>query len=301
MNLMNLWRATVVAMRFGIVYANTGRAVTPEGAAALARIAEESGFESLWTVEHVGVPAGYESAYPYSPTGRMPGPEESPIPDPLIWLTWVAASTRNLRLGTGILILPQRNPPVLAKELATLDMLSGGRVTLGIGVGWLAEEFAALGVPFESRGARTDEYIEALRVLWGEDESTYSGRFTSFERLKSYPKPVQTGGIPIAVGGHTPAAARRAGRLGDEFFPGVGSVEDLEALVKIMRSAAGDAGRDPDGIDVTAGIGGTGSGDFERLTDLGVTRVVIPNLGGDTEKWKSRLGGFGETVISKFG
>jgi len=287
-------------MRFGILYANTGLAVAPDGATALAQIAEESGFESLWTVEHVGVPAGYASVYPYSPSGRMPGAEESPIPDPLIWLTWVAASTRHLRLATGILILPQRNPPVLAKELATLDLLSGGRVTLGIGVGWLAEEFAALGVPFDSRGARTDEYIEALRVLWRDDEATYSGRFVNFDRLKSYPKPVQAGGIPIAIGGHTRAAAERAGRLGDEFFPGVQKLEDLESLLKIMRVAAIDAGRDPDQIGVTAGLGATGADDLKRLSDLGVTRVVIPNLGGDPDKWRARLGAFGETVISQF-
>ena len=139
-------------MDFGIIFANTGRAVLPEGATALATIAEENGFESLWTVEHVVVPAGYESPYPYSPTGKMPGPEESPIPDPLIWLTWVAAATTRIRLATGILILPQRTPAVLAKEVATLDVLSGGRVILGVGVGWLKEEFEALGVPFERAG-----------------------------------------------------------------------------------------------------------------------------------------------------
>lgn len=286
-------------MRFGILYANTGRAVTPDGAVALAQIAEESGFESLWTVEHVGVPSGYESVYPYSPTGRMPGPEESPIPDPLIWLTWVAAATRQLRLATGILILPQRNPPVLAKELATLDLLSGGRVTLGVGVGWLAEEFAALGVPFDSRGARADEYIEALRVLWRDDEATYSGRYVNFDHLKSYPKPPQ-GSIPIAVGGHSAAAARRAGRLGDEFFPGVQTFDELQSLVEMMRSAAEEAGRDADQIGVTAGAGATGPEEIKRLSEIGVTRVVIPNLGGDPEKWKTRLGGFGETVISRF-
>src|SRR5438132_3416452 len=136
-------------MRFGIIFANVGNAVTPEGATALATIAEENGFESLWTVEHVVVPAGYQSPYPYSPTGKMPGPEESPIPDPLIWLTWVAAVTRNIRLATGILILPQRTPAVLAKEVATLDLLSGGRVILGVGGGCLQAGFKALGVPSE--------------------------------------------------------------------------------------------------------------------------------------------------------
>jgi probable F420-dependent oxidoreductase len=287
-------------VRFGVMFANTGHAVGPEGATALASIAEENGFESLWTVEHVVVPADYRSPYPYSPTGRMPGPEESPIPDPLIWLTWVAASTRSLRLATGILILPQRTPALLAKELATLDVLSGGRVTLGVGVGWLEEEFQALGVPFEHRGARTDEYIEALRVLWRDDESTYHGRFVDFERSKSYPKPVQSGGIPIAVGGHTPAAARRAGRLGDEFFPGVASLQQLEPLLDVMRTSAAEAGRDPDAIGVTT-LGANDVDSVKAFSDRGVTRIVIPNVGGDAQRWKSHLGGFADSVISRMG
>ena len=285
-------------MRFGILFTNTGRAVLPEGATALASIAEENGFESLWTVEHVVVPAGYESAYPYSPTGKMPGAEESPIPDPLIWLTWVAATTRTIKLATGILILPQRNPAVLAKEVATLDLLSGGRVILGVGVGWLKEEFEALGIPFEQRGARTDEYIEALRVFWREAEPTYKGKFVDFTNAKSYPKPAQTGGVPIAIGGHTEAAARRAGRLGDEFFPGTAGAEQLAGLLDVMRKAAIDAGRDPDSIVVTAG-GAFDPDGVKRLADLGVHRVVIPNLGGDPERWKQSLGAFAENVISK--
>ncbi len=265
-------------MRFGIFFANTGRAVSPDGAAALASIAEENGFESLWAVEHVVVPADYRSTYPYDPSGRMPGREESPIPDPLIWLTWVAAASGTIRLGTGILILPQRNPVVLAKETATLDFLSGGRVILGIGVGWLQEEFTALGVPFPDRGARTDEYIEALRVLWRGGESSYQGRFVDFQRVQSYPKPAQPGGIPVAVGGHSEAAARRAGRLGDEFFPAVASIDALQRLIEVMRAAAVEAGRDPTGIGITA----TGANDVDgvrRLAELGVTRVVVPNLG----------------------
>src|SRR5438034_9890756 len=171
-------------MKFGILFANVGHAVVPEGATALATIAEDAGYESLWTVEHVVVPADYQSQYPYSPSGRMPGPEESPIPDPLIWLTWVGAATTTLRLATGILILPQRNPVILAKELATLDVLSKGRVELGVGVGWLREEFDALGVPFEERGARTDEYVEALRTLWREEEPCFEGHYARFDRAK---------------------------------------------------------------------------------------------------------------------
>ena len=286
-------------MRYGILFANTGRAVSPEGATALGSIAEDCGFESIWTVEHVVVPADYQSTYPYSTSGKMPGSEASPIPDPLIWLTWVAASTRTLRLATGVLILPQRSPAILAKELATLDVLSGGRVTLGIGVGWLEEEFRALGIPFEGRGRRTDEYIEALRTLWRDDESTYRGRFVDFDRAKSYPKPVQAGGVPIVVGGHSPAAARRAGRFGDEFFP-LGDTEQLGRLIAIMRDSATQAGRDPDSIAITAGPA-MKADSVRRLADLGVSRVVIPNMGGGPEEWKVRLGRFSEEVMAAAG
>ena len=175
-------------MKFGIAFANTGPFVEPDAAAAFATAAEANGFESLWTVEHVVVPSGYESTYPYSADGKMPGREDSPIPDPLIWLAYVAAATERIRLATGILILPQRNPVVLAKELATLDHLSGGRMILGIGIGWLAEEFAAIGVPFAERAARTDEHVAALRALWS-DEPTHHGEFTSVHQLHRPPAP----------------------------------------------------------------------------------------------------------------
>ena len=284
-------------MDFGIIFANVGPAVGPEHAAALAQLAEENGFESLWTVEHVVVPTGYESEYPYSPNGKMPGPEESPIPDPLVWLTYVGAVTTRIKLATGVLILPQRNPLVLAKEVATLDVLSGGRAILGIGVGWLREEFDAIGVPFEERAARTDEYVGALRALWTQEESSFAGAFTSFERVKSFPKPVQ-GSVPIVVGGHTKPAARRAGRLGDGFFPARTSPEELADLLDEMRRAAKDAGRDGDAIEVTAG----GSMDVEgikKFADLGVSRIVIPPLGFDVETLKEQLGNFADNVIAK--
>jgi probable F420-dependent oxidoreductase len=266
-------------------------------AASLGHIAEEHGFESVWTVEHVVVPGDYQSEYPYSPTGRMPGPEESPIPDPLIWLTWVGAATRTLRLATGILILPQRNPVILAKELSTLDVLSNGRVELGVGVGWLREEFDALGVPFEERGARTDEYIDALRCLWREEEPCFEGRYARFDRAKSYPKPNQST-IPIHVGGHTMPAARRAGRLGDGFFPGRSTDDDLGPLLDTMRASAKDAGRDPDAIEVTAG-GAMDLDGVRRFGDLGVDRVVLPPLGWDLDTLREQFGRFSENVIQK--
>lgn len=285
-------------MKFGIVFANAGPASQPEHAVALAQLAEQAGFESLWTVEHVVVPADYESRYPYSRDGRMPGGEDVPIPDPLVWLSWVGAHTSHIKLATGVLILPQRNPAVLAKEVATLDVLSGGRMVLGVGVGWLQEEFDAIGVPFAERGARTDDYIAALRALWTQSEPTHQGPFASFTRAKSWPKPAQEGGVPIVVGGHSDAAARRAGRLGDGFFPAQGSFEKLPGLMDVMRKAAVDADRDPDTIEVTAG-GAMDVDAARRYEDLGVSRLVIPPLGFDVETLRVQLADFGERVIGK--
>lgn len=264
-------------MKYGVLFANTGASAEAEGAAALAGMAEEAGFDSLWTVEHVVVPAGYESRYPYSPDGRMPGTEEAPIPDPLVWLAYVAARTSRIKLATGILILPQRNPVVLAKETATLDRLSGGRLLLGVGVGWLREEFDALGVPWEARAARTEEYVAVLRALWREPEPSYAGRFVSFERAKLYPKPARPEGIPVVVGGHSEAAARRAGRIGDGFFPANASTDEVAGLVAVMRRAATDAGRDPDAIEVTAG-GPPDAEGAKRLAEIGVHRMVVPGF-----------------------
>jgi probable F420-dependent oxidoreductase len=285
-------------MKFGIIFANAGPFGEPDVTAGLAQLAEEHGFESLWTVEHTVVPAGYASEYPYDESGKMPGGDEVSITDPLIWMTWVAAVTTRLRVATGILILPQRNPVTLAKELATLDVLSGGRVDLGIGVGWLREEFEALGVPFESRGARTDEYVAAMRALWNDDPATFKGEFVAFERCHSNPKPVQPGGIPIVIGGHSQAAARRAGRLGNGFFPGRYRDEELRPLLETMRASATEAGRDPAAIEITAG-GALDLGGVQRFADLGVGRVVIPPLGFDLETLKSTIGNFAESVIQK--
>ena len=265
-------------MKFGVVFANTGPFADGAAAAAMAVAAEEAGFESLWTVEHVVVPSGYESAYPYDPSGKMPGGEDVDIPDPLIWLAWVASATSTIRLATGILIVPQRNPVVLAKELATLDHLSGGRVELGIGVGWLEEEFDAIGVPFSERGRRTDDNIAAMRALWSQEKATFHGEFTSFDECISRPRPV-SGAIPVHVGGHTDIAARRAGRLGNGFFPGRGKPQERARTFDLVRSTAREHGRDPDAIELTAGgatIGGGALQAVRELADVGVDRVVVP-------------------------
>ncbi len=264
--------------KFGLCYANTGWMTTAEGATAYATAAEEAGFESLWTVEHVIWPEQYSSTYPYAPSGKMAGEPSTSIPDPLIWLTWVAAATTRLRLATGILLLPEHNPLVIAKQVATLDTLSGGRVDLGIGIGWLREEFDALGVPFERRAARTDEYIEVLRTLWASDAASFQGEFVQFDKVSSNPKPVN-GTVPIVVGGHSDGAARRAGRLGDAFWPAKGDFDDLASLFTVAHHAATDADRDPDALELCASPPfGRKELDSQiaRLIEIGATRIILP-------------------------
>jgi probable F420-dependent oxidoreductase len=288
-------------VKFGIAFANTGPFASADGAVAFARAAEAAGFESLWTVEHVLVPSGYASAYPYSPTGRMPGREDAPVPDPLIWLAVVATATSTIRLATGILIVGQRQPAVVAKEVASLDVLSGGRVELGIGVGWLKEEFEALGVPFAERAARTDEAVAAMRALWSEPVASFHGRFTSFTDCICSPRPVR-GLVPVHVGGHSDAAAKRAGRLGDGFFPAAGSHEDLSRLFTLAKDTAAEMGRDPSSIEMTTGgngaVGERALDEVAQLAELGVDRVILPSFLFFKDPEES-LARYGESVIAR--
>jgi probable F420-dependent oxidoreductase len=288
-------------VKFGIVFANTGPCVDPDAAIAFARAAEAAGFESLWTVEHVVVPAGYQSAYPYDPSGRMPGRDDSPMPDPLVWLAFCASATSTIKLATGMLIVPQRNPLVLAKELATLDHLSGGRMVLGAGVGWLAEEFAALGVEFSDRGRRTDDAVGAMRALWRQETASYDGEFTRFTDCILRPRPV-AGDIPVHIGGHSKAAARRAGRIGDGFFPVAGDHRGLAALFDLARETAAACGRDPADVELTTGgngaLGPGASDEVAALAALGVDRVVVPSF----PFWRDpdeALARYGEEVIAR--
>ena len=259
-------------MKFGLRYCNTGRFVDPARAVELVQAAEAAGFESAWTVEHTVIPHGYQSQYPYSPSGKLPGGDgDFDLPDPLIWMAYVAAATKRIKLGTGVIILPQHNPVITAKQVATLDYMSGGRIILGVGVGWLKEEFDALGSPFAERGARTDEYIKVMRELWSADRPTFDGKFFRFKDAYMRPKPVNRS-VPIVIGGHSTFAAKRAGRLGDGFFPARGAPAEL---VKLVRDTAMAHGRDPDAIEITTSLP-ENLADLPAMAKAGIGRVLVP-------------------------
>jgi probable F420-dependent oxidoreductase len=246
------------------------------------------------------VMAGYTSEYPYAPDGRMTLPDHADFPDPLDLIAFIAGRTTTLRFGTGLLVLPEHHPVQLAKRLATIDRLSGGRLTIGIGVGWMKEEAEALNIDPATRGARADECIEAMRVLWREDEADFKGRFFTFSRACSFPKPVQRDGIPIHVGGHSAAAARRAGRLGDGFHPLGLAGDALAERVGQMRSAAVDVGRDPDALELTLG-GLLDQLDDERLETAekaGAVRLVLSNRVKDIDEACAQLSEFAKRFIA---
>ncbi len=262
-------------MKFGLRYCNTGQYTEPARAIELVQAGEAAGFDSAWTVEHTVVPHGYRSAYPYAADGRLPGGEgDFVLPDPLIWMAYVAAATKRIKLGTGVLILSQHNPVIVAKQVATLDAMCAGRVLLGVGVGWLKEEFDVIGAPFEERGKRCDEYIEVMREFWTADRPTFEGRFFRFKDAYMRPKPAN-GTVPVVIGGHSPAAARRAGRLGDGFFPARGASREL---IDLVRRTAEQHGRDPAVIEITTSLPDN-LDDLGNLASLGVSRVLVPVTG----------------------
>jgi probable F420-dependent oxidoreductase len=253
----------------------------PSDVRAIVHAAEEGGFDSLWLGEHVVLPAYPRQDYPGSKEG-LPGPSAGQLPDPLDWLAFAAATSDTLLLGTAILILPLHNPLVMAKRLATIDQLSGGRLLLGIGVGWNEQEFESVGASFRARGRRCDEMIKAMRGLWADDISTFDGELVSYEPVYCSPKPTK-GAVPIYVGGSVDAAAVRAGRLGDGFIPFERDFDRLSQLVVTMRRAAEDAGRDPASIPITA-LGSIRPDRIERLVDLGVERMLLFTPGFEPER-----------------
>lgn len=286
-------------MDFGIIPpVTTGVSSDPAWMVAFARHAEALGFESLVLVEHAVVISGYRSVYPYAASGRMPIPDTCPIPDPLDVLAFLAGVTSRITLATGVLILPNHQAVVLAKRLATIDVLSGGRMRLCAGVGWMSEELVATGADPGTRGRRTDETITAMRRLWadsGEEGAAFDGEFVSFRRAHSFPKPVRPGGVPIHIGGHSEAAARRAGRTGDGFQPLGLSPSDVARRMAVVRSAAEAAGRDYSAVELTLSgyLPTTTEATVEEASALGARRLVLsPSPTRDLSRVQDELSAF---------
>jgi probable F420-dependent oxidoreductase len=256
-----------------------GKLVTTDQLGVFAQHAEAVGFDTIWLPDHVVMPGRYSSKYPYQAAADdgsfQPYPfDDVPFPEPMTALSYIAGATRTIRLSVGVVILTERNPVLFAKQAATLDALSGGRLQVGVGVGWLREEYDALGIPWEGRGRRLDEYMVAMRALWQPGRASYHGEFVNFDDIGCDPKPVAPSGIPLIVGGHSEAAARRAGKLGDGFVPSAFEAGDPWPLVESMKRAADAAGRDCAAIDVYMGSAAD-AGMVEDLARRGATGVFL--------------------------
>ncbi|MCU1415421.1 MAG: putative oxidoreductase [Microbacteriaceae bacterium] len=283
-------------MKLGVIRVPSGIELSDGGVATeLARMIEAEGCESIWTVEHVTIPEEYSSVYPFSPTGKMGLLIDDDVPDPITWLSYVAAATSTVKLATGVLILPLRNPVVLAKELATLDRLSGGRLILGVGLGWLEEEFEAIGVPFENRGRRTDEYLDAMAELWRPGRSSISGDFVGFDGIHSVPRP-SNGAIPIVIGGASRIAVRRAVLRGNGLHLNRLDVAGVARVRELVDEECAAIGRDAGEIELTC-VAPDSSDDAKRLADLGVGRLILSAWEGGLESLRRRIGSYQETVI----
>ena len=292
-------------MKYGFAIPNRGSLTKPETLAAMARRGEELGYHALFTGDHVAVPTKISSHYPYTTQGEFPGSGDHL--DLFSFLSFIAGQTKTLQLVAGVLIVPYRNPLLSAKALATIDVLSNGRLVVGVGVGWMREEFEALGLTtYDERGAVTNEYIRAFKELWTNEVSTFEGKYCQFSEIMCLPKPVQKPHPPIWVGGESPAALRRTAELADGWYPvgsnpqyPMGTPEQLEAGLKRLASYARKAGRDPAEIDVVfktyeyklrkdGGSGGASSNDrrpfigtpdeiasdIRRYEKMGVTYLV---------------------------
>jgi probable F420-dependent oxidoreductase len=278
-------------MLYGIHGGNAGRLASPEGAEAIGAAARAQGVESVWAWEQIVIPAHFKSPWPYSADGGLAAPDDVPLMDPLVWLAWIGREAPDLMLATGVLLLALHDPISLAKTAATLDLLSKKRVTLGIGVGWLEEEYQVLGKEFGNRGRRTDDAIAALRQLWSESPASFSSETLSFPPLYCEPRPKRK--IPIVIAGGSKAAARRAGRLGDGFYPHPSVGDDVGPLLEVMRESARASGRDPDEIALTVGGDPTKEA-ARRARSVGAQHFLIDVYGQEPDT----VGGFVDRALN---
>lgn len=262
-------------MKIGLIGFNIN---TQNGAeiVEVAQLAEAAGVESIWSYEHVMVPMEYESKYPYTPNGKMGVAPETTMIDPLIGLSVIAAATKKIRLGTGVNILPQSNPLFMAKQAASLDFLSSGRLMLGLGIGWLEEEFDAMGVPFKARGRRNDDYIEAMRKVWSGDVVEHESEFLSWHGFKSYPLPVQDP-LPIIIGGSKGKAFERIAKYAQGWYAPSAGVEDIKSMMGELEEACQRFDRDPADIEIsTTWVPQMEDGKVDAYAEAGVDRLIVP-------------------------
>lgn len=267
-------------MKFAVIApVAAGVTADPPWITAFARHVEACGFDEIVAVEHTVLATAYDSVYPYDASGRVELAADCPVPDPLDLLAFLAGQTTTLGLATGVLVLPNHHPVVLAKRVATVDALSAGRVRLCVGVGWLREEIEACGAPYGRRGRRANEQLEVMRLLWADNPqgATHNGEFFAFRNVTCCPKPAQGARLPIHVGGHSVAAARRAGRLGAGFQPLGVTGPRLSELIGAMRDGATRAGRDPGALELSLGhlVAKIDAERAEKLAELGADRVVL--------------------------
>lgn len=263
-------------MKIGIIPVNVG-VKSVEQMVGLAQLAESLNYESVWTFEHVMVPISYDSKYPYSANGKMGGEPDANFVDPLIALSAIAASTKSIRLGTGVNIVSQANPLLLAKQAASLDFVSNGRFMLGAGIGWLQEEFNAMNVPFERRGARFDDYMVALRKVWAGDVVEHQSDFINWSGFQSYPVPIQKPGVPVIIGGAKGKIFERIARHGDGWFAPTTDAATLAPMLEKLKASCDELGRDYSSIEITSMWNNAGGMEaIEAFADIGVSRLLVP-------------------------
>jgi probable F420-dependent oxidoreductase len=286
-------------MKLGIFPPLNAPLATADYMVTVAKAAEDSGFHSIWTPEHVVLFDEYDSQYPYSADGRIGVPGTAGVMEPFLVLTFLAAATKTIRLGTGIVLVPQRNPVYTAKAAATLDFLSGGRFDFGIGIGWLKEEFEALQVPWPDRAGRTRDYVAAMKSLWTEEVSQFSGKHYSFPPTRQYPKPIQQPHPPLYFGGESDAALRRAATIGNGWL-GFGhdpasAAERLQVLDREL-TAAGRSRKDVRVI-VCPFRNRVDEAALEQFGALGVDEIVISAGARTAEDMARRLGEISDQLM----
>jgi probable F420-dependent oxidoreductase len=289
----------------GIHLPHVGPIGTRESVLTVARRCEELGFHSLWVSDHVVVPRKISARYPGTADGRFPIPPEFPFLEPVSTLLFVAAATERIKLGTSILVITQRNPVLVAKELATLDVLSEGRLIFGAGAGWLPEEFEALNTSIRGHGPRMAEYLEVIRRCWTEDDPSFEGRYYKLGNVGVYPKPVQTPYPPIWVGGFSDGALRRVARYGDAWHAG-GPPQALAQGFARIRELATEYDRDPNSITLSIRGDGLHRGEPEQVIDrllnyknAGATHVMLSPAGRTLPELLSRIEYLAENILGK--